>query len=55
MDIQKNLQTFLKQFVPSAAGNAPAPSAGAEPLTVQDLVAPPAIEVDFDTIKIGDR
>lgn len=24
-------------------------------MTVKDLVAPPAIEVDFDTIKIGDR
>ncbi|MCX6792068.1 MAG: ATP-binding protein [Candidatus Gottesmanbacteria bacterium] len=30
-------------------------SAQGGPMTVKDLIAPPAIEVDFDTIKIGDR
>lgn len=25
------------------------------PMTIKDLVAPPAVEVDFDTIKVGDR
>jgi conjugal transfer ATP-binding protein TraC len=39
-----------------ASPNSPRAEAGqGGPLTVKDLIAPPAIEVDFDTIKIGDR
>jgi len=63
MDIPKNVQTILKKFVnptpastrdESTRGGPASPGQGG-PLTIRDLIAPPAIEVDFDTIKIGDR
>jgi type IV secretory pathway VirB4 component len=54
MSIQKNLQTFLKRFVDPTPNSGPVKSAGAGVVTIPDLIAPPAIEVDFDTIKIGD-
>ncbi|MCX6793754.1 MAG: DUF87 domain-containing protein [Candidatus Gottesmanbacteria bacterium] len=62
MDISKNLQAVFKKIVnpmpastrdESTRGGPASPSQGG-PLTVKDLIAPPAIEVDFDTIKIGD-
>ncbi len=63
MNMPKNVQAILKTFVNPAqdplSGKTPTggpASPGQDgPLTVKDLVAPPAIEVDFDTIKIGDR
>lgn len=59
MDIPKNVQTILKKFVnPTADQGGPASpqtSSQGGPVTIRDLIAPPAIEVDFDTIKIGDR
>ena len=54
MDIPTNVRTMLKKFVNPAGETLPEKSGG-EPLTIRDLIAPPAIEVDFDTIKIGDR
>src|SRR3990172_3839406 len=58
MDVSK-IQSAFKKFVNPMGGLAsPKPSEGGPPggpMTVKDLVAPPAIEVDFDTIKIGDR
>lgn len=43
--------TFLNPT--SNPGNAPSRSSG-KPLVVTDIIAPPAIEVDFDLLKIGD-
>jgi type IV secretory pathway VirB4 component len=54
MDVQKNIQAMFKKFVNPMPDIQPTKSTGG-PLTIPDLVAPPAIEVDFDTIKIGDR
>ena len=54
MDVQKNIQTMFKKFVNPMPDSQPA-KATAGPMTIPDLVAPPAIEVDFDTIKVGDR
>lgn len=45
---------MLKKFV-NPMGDALPVKSGGGPLTIRDLVAPPAIEVDFDTIKIGDQ
>ncbi len=59
MDITKRVQSAFKKLVnpmPASTGDESTrggPDNG--PMTVKDLVAPPAIEVDFDTIKIGDR
>jgi type IV secretory pathway VirB4 component len=55
MDIQKRVQSAFKKFVNPMPDQVPEKSGGSGPMTVKDLVAPPAIEVDFDTIKIGDR
>jgi type IV secretory pathway VirB4 component len=55
MDIPKNVRTMLKKFVNPMPDTAPVASGEAGPLIIRDLIAPPAIEVDFDTIKIGDR
>ncbi len=49
-----DIQTLIKRVVAPAVPG-PAPSGKIGPLSLGDLVAPPAIEVDFDTIKIGDR
>lgn len=45
---------MFKKFVDPMPDAMPIKSGGG-PLTIRDLVAPPAIEVDFDTIKVGDR
>jgi conjugal transfer ATP-binding protein TraC len=63
MDAPKNLQSVLKNFVNPAPDatpgktdtGRPAPPSQDGPPTVKDVIAPPSIEVDFDTIKIGDR
>lgn len=55
MDIPKNVQTILRKFVNPTPDTAPTKPGDSGPLTIRDLIAPPAIEVDFDTIKIGDR
>jgi type IV secretory pathway VirB4 component len=47
------IQSAFKKFVNPMPAPMTAKSDGG-PLTVKDLIAPPAIEVDFDTIKIGD-
>lgn len=44
----------MKRFVDPTPNSGPVKSAGAGVVTIPDLIAPPAIEVDFDTIKIGD-
>lgn len=54
MDIPKNVQTILKKFVNPTTDAAPTKPGDSGPPTIRDLIAPPAIEVDFDTIKIGD-
>ncbi len=41
--------------MPASTGDGGLPADRQGPMTIKDLVAPPAIEVDFDTIKIGDR
>lgn len=53
MDISSTLKHM---FIPQTGG----PDAGNRgratgPMTLQDIIAPPAIDVDFDMIKIGDR
>src|SRR5450759_3374661 len=55
MDITKRVQSAFKKFVNPMPEATPEKAGGGGPMTVKDLVAPPAIEVDFDTIKIGDR
>src|SRR3990167_5310832 len=50
-----NITTLVKKFInPMPEDNRPNADTG-EPLSVRDLIAPPAIEVDFDHLKIGDR
>ncbi|OGG34876.1 hypothetical protein A2363_00355 [Candidatus Gottesmanbacteria bacterium RIFOXYB1_FULL_47_11] len=54
MDISS---TIKHMFIPQTGTN---PETGvragsAGPMTLQDVIAPPAIDVDFDMIKIGDR
>jgi len=51
MDIQETIKKFINpSSVPAVGTGSPT-----VPMTIQDVIAPPAIEVDFDTIKIGDR
>lgn len=52
MDIQSLVKNLM---VPQTETNRPTGERGTGPMSVKDLIAPPAIEVDFDTIKIGDR
>jgi len=50
-----NLKSAFKSFItaqPASALSGPTPSG---PLTVKDIIAPPAIEVDFDHLTIGDQ
>ncbi len=53
MDIQSLVKNLI--IPPTDAGTGQSSARGVSPMGVKDLVAPPAIEVDFDTIKIGDR
>ncbi len=55
MSNSKNIASLLGRMV----GSPPLPKGGAaslrqKPLTVTDVIAPPAIEVDFDLLKVGD-
>lgn len=51
MDIQSLVKNLI---IPSSAATATQGRTGG-PMDIRDLIAPPAIDVDFDTIKIGDR
>lgn len=45
---------LVKKFLNPMPENKPIKHTSAGPLLVRDIIAPPAIEVDFDYIKIGD-
>lgn len=47
-------KTLFKKFINPMPDNKPVPSDVTGPLSVKDIIAPPAIEVDFDYLKIGD-
>lgn len=49
-----DLKTFFKNPLDSGAGKNSLTQAPHGPLLVKDIVAPPAIEVDFDCLRIGD-
>lgn len=51
MNIKNAIRSFITNQPPSALGG-PTPSG---PLTTKDIIAPPAIEVDFDHLTIGDQ
>lgn len=51
MNIKNTIQTFITAQPPNGLGG-PTPSG---PLTTKDVIAPPAIEVDFDHLTIGDQ
>jgi intein/homing endonuclease len=55
----KNIKALFQKLVnPMPEGEAharPAKVASSGPLLLKDVIAPPAIEVDFDHLKIGDR
>ncbi|MBI3576422.1 ATP-binding protein, partial [Candidatus Gottesmanbacteria bacterium] len=48
-------KTLLKKFINPVPEAGPIAGAPSGPTSIRDIVAPPAIEVDFDYIKIGDR
>jgi hypothetical protein len=48
-------KTLLKDFLNPMPRNEPVKNEVSGPLTPRDIVAPPSIEVDFDSLKIGDR
>ncbi len=50
-----DLKTTLKKFVDPMPDDAPIKHDSGAPIGVKDIIAPPAIEVDFDFLKIGDR
>jgi type IV secretory pathway VirB4 component len=52
--MKRDMLALFKKFVNPMPEHQPAKATDG-PMTMPDLVAPPAIEVDFDTIKIGDR
>lgn len=49
-----NLTTFVSGFMNPAKPGLSSPRQTGQPLVVTDIIAPPAIEVDFDLLKIGD-
>ncbi|MBU1326575.1 ATP-binding protein [Patescibacteria group bacterium] len=49
-----DLKTFFKKPLDSGAGKNPLTQVPHGPLLIKDVIAPPAIEVDFDCLKIGD-
>ena len=49
-----NVKTLFSKFINPMPENKPLASDISGPLSVKDLIAPPAIEVDFDYLKIGD-
>lgn len=51
MNIKNTIKTFITMQPPSSLGG-PTPTG---PLTTRDIVAPPAIEVDFDFLTIGEQ
>ncbi len=50
MDVKKAIKYFLDPM----PENKPVKHDSSTPLMVKDIIAPPAIEVDFDSLKIGD-
>jgi type IV secretory pathway VirB4 component len=56
-DLKQTLKKFINPMPPST-GSGPAGASGhtgTGPITIKDVIAPPAIEVDFDHLKMGDR
>jgi conjugal transfer ATP-binding protein TraC len=49
-----DVKTAIKKFLNPMPDNKPISSKSTGPLTPHDIIAPPAIEVDFDFLKIGD-
>lgn len=49
-----NIQILFKKFINPMPDNKPVTSDVTGPLSAKDIIAPPAIEVDFDYLKIGD-
>lgn len=49
-----NLTTFVSGFMNPTKPGLSSPRQTGHPLVVTDIIAPPAIEVDFDLLKIGD-
>lgn len=48
-------KAVLKKFLNPMPENVPVRNDMVGPLTVPDIISPPSIEVDFDTLKIGER
>ena len=51
MNIKNAIKTFITMQPPSVL-NGPTPTG---PLTTKDIIAPPAVEVDFDYLTIGEQ
>lgn len=49
-----DVKTLFKKFVNPMPAEKPRVAEPTDPLTVRDLIAPPAIEVDFDHLRVGD-
>lgn len=50
-----DLKQAFKKFIDPMPENEPVKQAPEGPLSVVDIISPPAIEVDFDYLKIGDQ
>src|SRR5476651_1808416 len=50
-----NVKNVFKKFLDPMPDNVPVKHDNTAPLLVKDIIAPPAIEVDFDYLKIGDH
>jgi len=50
-----DIKSVLKKFIDPMPENAPAPDKTGGNLHISDIVAPPSIEVDFDTLTIGNH
>lgn len=53
MNITDSIASLINPTPKRPPANLPPGALG--PLTIKDLIAPPAIEVDFDLLKVGDR
>ena len=50
-----NAKTLFAKFINPMPEDTPVQHDPNAPLLVSDIIAPPAIEVDFDHLKMGDR
>jgi conjugal transfer ATP-binding protein TraC len=50
-----DFKNIIKRFIDPSPDNLPAPDVGGGNLHVTDIIAPPSIEVDFDTLTIGNH